>query len=124
MEVLSDTQRTMVFIRRGILVSAGSRCCSDHLYKGQLSYEGLWQINGSISDHLALNSSEVQGLMEDFRSSIQASKSFDFDDPSCLSDECYFNITGLKKGTHFNGFKYFSFSVTYKSGGTDLKKSQ
>ena len=102
MEVLSDSQRTMIFIRRGILISAGTRCCSDHLYKGQLSYESLWQINGSISDRLILNSNEVQGLIEDFRSSIQASKGFDFDDPMCLSDECYFNITGLKKGTRSN----------------------
>ena len=47
--------------------------------------------------------------MEDFRSSIQASKSFDFDDPTCLSDECYFNITGLKKGTRFNAFYTFRF---------------
>ena len=109
MEVLSDAQRTMIFIRRGILVSTGSRCCCDHLYKGQLSHEGLWQINGSISDYLVLNSNEVQGLMEDFRSSIQASKSFDFDDPTCLSNECYFNITGLEKGTRFNAFYTFLF---------------
>jgi len=25
---------------------------------------------------------------------------FDFDDPSCLKDETYYNITDLKKGTH------------------------
>ena len=84
MEVLSDAQRTMIFIRREVLVLTGSRCCSGHLYKGQLSHEDLWQINGSISDHLVLNSNEVQGLTEDFRSSIQASKSFDFDDLTCL----------------------------------------
>ena len=109
MKVLSDAQRTMIFIRREVLVSTGSRCCSDHLDKGQLSHEGLWQINGSISDHLVLNSNKVQGLMEDFRSSIQASKSFDFDSPKCLSDECYFNITDLKKGTRFNAFYTFRF---------------
>ena len=39
METLSDNQRTMIFILRGILVSPGSRCYSDHLYRGQLYRE-------------------------------------------------------------------------------------
>ena len=97
MEVLSDNQRIMIFILRGILVSPGSRCCSDHLYRGQLYREGLWQMAGSIPERLSLGSDDVQGLIEKFRSSIQALKDFNFDDPTCLSDECYFNITGLKK---------------------------
>ncbi len=99
MTVLSESQRKMVFIKRGISVSKGSRCCSEHLYNGHLSYESLRQMYGSISDRLVLNSDDVKNLIDDFRLTIQTSKAFDFDDPSCLSDESYFNITGLKKGT-------------------------
>ena len=56
----------------------------------------------SIPESLSLGSDDVQDLIEKFRSSIQALKGFIFDDPTCLSDECYFNITGLKKGNSFS----------------------
>ena len=92
----------MIFILRGILVSPGSHCCSNHLYRGHLYREGLWQMAGSISERLSLGSDDVQDPIEKFRSSIQALKNFNFDDLTCLSDECHFNITGLKKGNSFS----------------------
>ena len=78
----------------------GALCCSDHLYNGHLNYESLWQINGSLADRLILDSDATDSLLNDFRSAIQTVNVFDFDDPSCLKDETYYNITGLKKGTH------------------------
>ena len=102
MEVLSDNQRTMIFILWGNLVSSGSRCCSDHLYRGQLYREDLWQMAGSISERLSFGSDDIQDLIEKLRSSIQVLGGFNFDDPTCLSDDCCFNITGLKKDNSFN----------------------
>ena len=57
---------------------------------------------GSIPERLSFVSDDVQELIEKFRSSIQALKDFNFDDSMCLSNECYFNITGLKKGNSFS----------------------
>ena len=102
MEVLSDNQRTMIFILRGNLVSSGSRCCSDHLYRGQLYREDLWQMADSISERLSFGSADIQDLIEKLRSSIQVLGGFNFDDPTCLSDECCFNMTGFEKGNSFN----------------------
>ena len=98
MTILSDYQRKMIFIKRGISESKGSRCCSERLYNGHISYECLYKINGSISDRFVLNSDDVKNLIDDFRTIIQMAKFFDFDDPNCLPDESYFNIIGLKKG--------------------------
>ena len=64
--------------------------------------EGLWQMASSIPERLSLGSDDVQDLIEKFRSSIQALKDFNFDDPRCLSDEFYFNIAALKKGNSFS----------------------
>jgi hypothetical protein len=99
MKIMSDSLRTMVFVKKGVFISKGSRCCSHHLYNGHLSYESLQPINGVYHDHLILNSDDIHNLIDDFRSVYKVSKIFDFDDASCLSDEAYFNITGLTKGT-------------------------
>ena len=97
MTALSDCQRKMIFIKRGISLSKGSRCCSEHLYKRHISYESLWQINDSISDHFVFNCDDVKNLIENFRTTIQTAKRFDFDDPHCLPYESYFNITSFSK---------------------------
>ena len=47
MQMLSDEQRTMIFLRRGIWVPKGVRCCSNHLYKGHLLYEAQQSVKQS-----------------------------------------------------------------------------
>ena len=39
MQMLSDEQRTMIFLRRSVWVPKGMRFCSNHLYEGHLLYE-------------------------------------------------------------------------------------
>lgn len=96
--VLTKEQRTMVFLRRGIIVPANARCCTSHMYKRQLTYEALEKIKPSKLDDLVLNGDDVKNLINDFRLTIGRVKSFDFDDPSNLDDEAYKAITGLSRG--------------------------
>jgi hypothetical protein len=68
MRVLSDEQRTMIFLTRGIWVPKGVRCCSNHLYKGYLSYEARQSVKQSKVDDIILNQSDVEKLIDDFLS--------------------------------------------------------
>jgi len=87
----------MVLLKRGILLPEGSRCCSDHLYKRHLSFDALYQIKSKHSDNLTLDADSTKQLLDDFRTTMNTSKSFDFDDPSALDDNAYYDITGLHK---------------------------
>ncbi|CAF1482695.1 unnamed protein product [Rotaria sp. Silwood1] len=98
MRVLTKEQRTMIFLKRGILVPENARCCSLHMYNRQLTYEAVEMIQPSKFDTLILNGDDVQNLINDFRLAIDNSKSFDFDNPSSLDDEAYKTITGLNRG--------------------------
>ncbi|CAF3548310.1 unnamed protein product [Rotaria socialis] len=95
--VLTKEQRTMVFLKRGILVPENTRCCSVHMYKRELTYEALEMIQPSKLDDLILNGDDVKNLMIDFRLTINSSKTFDFDNPSSLDDDTYKTITGLSR---------------------------
>ena len=96
--VLTKEQRTMVFLKRGIIVPENARCCSLHIYKRQLTYEALEMIHPSKLDDLVLDSNDVENLINDFRLTIGRVKSFDFDNSSTLDDETYKTITGLSRG--------------------------
>jgi hypothetical protein len=101
MQVLSNEQRTIVFLKRGIFVPKNSRCCTDHLYRRQLTYEGLKRIQRSQLDQLILNDADVKKLFEDCQSAMSRVSSFDFDDPTSLDDQGYKTITSLSRGIIF-----------------------
>ncbi len=52
---------------------------------------------------MVLSTDDIQNWFEKFRSVLNTSKCFDFDDPYCLTDTDYYNITGIKKGSYFSG---------------------
>ena len=95
---LNHYDRNMLFIRRGIYVQPGARCCEHHFYNGQLSHEAIFQITPANSELVAFDSSEIQNITTDFRLMSQNQQTFDFDNPSSLDDTAYLNITGLTKG--------------------------
>lgn len=97
-KVLSSQQRTMIFLKRGVYVLQGSRCCSDHLYLGHLTAESFNQIIVSQPDSLDIDSEGLQEFISDVRSILLERKSMDFNDPSCLNDEAYRILFGLRKG--------------------------
>ena len=108
MQVLSDEQRTMIFLRRGIWVPKGVGCCSNHLYKGYLLYETQQSIKQSKADAILLNTDNVVKLIDDFRLAVKHAGSFDFDDPGAVDNGTYKTITGLDQGTLFNCSQCFS----------------
>ncbi|CAF0906964.1 unnamed protein product, partial [Didymodactylos carnosus] len=91
--------RAAIFIKGGVYIPKGSRCCAHHLFKKSLTFEAYQQISGPISDVITYTSSDVLQLLHDFRrvSAVMQKNAFDFDDPSSLSDTAYYNLTGLKK---------------------------
>ena len=98
----------MVFVKRGIAVPAGSRCCRIHLYNNQLSYEALQQITHTNIDSFSFDAEAVVALINDCWTTIQKMKNFDFDDPASVNDEAYRNITGLQKGRVFQDVTSFT----------------
>ncbi|CAF4590004.1 unnamed protein product, partial [Rotaria socialis] len=99
MRVLSDEQRTMIFLSRSIWVPKGARCCSNHLYKGHLSYEARQSVKQSKVDDIILNKHNVEKLIANFRLALKHAGSLDFDDPGALENETYTTITGLDRAS-------------------------
>ena len=87
---------------RGIYVPSGARCCNDHSYKDQLSYEVIHRIVPSNSELVSFNSNEIQKIITNFRALVQNQEIFDFDNPASLDDTAYYNITGLLKSMIFH----------------------
>ncbi|CAF4885433.1 unnamed protein product [Rotaria socialis] len=96
-KVLSSVQRTMIFLKRGVFVSPGSRCCSEHVVKKQLTVESFDKICISKADCWTLDSFGLQVLLKDIRSTLLQQNSFNFDDPTSLNEEAYKTIVGLTK---------------------------
>ena len=77
----------MIFLMRGISVPKGTRRCSDHLYKGHLSYEAVQSVQRSQLDDVFLDTHGVKKLIIDFRSAVNHLHSFDFDNPANLNND-------------------------------------
>ena len=101
MKVLSNEQRTMVFLKRDIFVPENTRCCCDYLCRRQLTNEALKQIQSSRFDQLILNNAHVKKLFKDCQSAIKRVRSFYFDDPASLDDQDYKMMIGLSRGIVF-----------------------
>ena len=98
-KVLPSIQRTLVFLKRGVFIPPGSRCCSGHLVNRQLTMKSFDQIPVCKPDRLTLDSVGLQVLLEEVRAIVNCRNSFDFDDPTSLDDEAYKTIVGLTKGS-------------------------
>lgn len=103
-KVVSEEQRRLIFVKSGVFVPPGNRCCNTHLYNGHLSFEALQKIKPNITDVLRLDSNAVSVLLDDCCKTIQGMKTFDFDDPASLDNNAYYNITGLEKGRSLQFF--------------------
>ncbi|CAF4659356.1 unnamed protein product, partial [Rotaria sp. Silwood2] len=87
----------MIFLKCGIVVARGSRCCTSHLCEDGLAIKLFDHIRVSKPDRWKIDSDEFQIFVEDIRIILFKQKKFDFDDPSCFSDEGYQAIVGLRK---------------------------
>jgi hypothetical protein len=88
----------MIFMKRDIFVPARNRCCNIHLYDDHLSLEALLHITATEFDVALLDTNAVTELLNDCHKTIQAMKTFDFDDPMSLDTKSYYNLTGLDRG--------------------------
>ncbi|CAF3356597.1 unnamed protein product [Rotaria sp. Silwood2] len=97
LKVLPKDQRTFVFVKRRILIPAGSRCCADHLYNRHLNFDSMNQIHADQMEVFVCYANRLQEILNDFRLICVNQRTFDFDNPYSLNDEDYYNITGLHK---------------------------
>ena len=88
----------MICLKRGIYAATGARCCSDHIYQDHVTAESFDKICVSQADRLEIDSAGFQEFLFDVRTILFDQKRFDFDDPSCLDQEAYGIILGLKRG--------------------------
>jgi hypothetical protein len=88
----------MIFVKRGVFIVPGARCCSNHIYKKHLTVEAFGKIEVSKPDRLDIDSVGFQQFLADVSAMLINQKSFDFDDPSSLDEEEYRCIVGLSKG--------------------------
>ena len=98
LRVLSTEQQKMIFLKRGILLPSGSRCCKGHLYNNHLSYEALQRITSTQVNMVLFDANSIIELLTDYFTIMKNVKAFDFYDPVSLDEESYNNMTGLKKG--------------------------
>lgn len=95
---LKTDQRYFVFLKKGIFITPGARCCEEHMDNKQLTYDALQRITGSISSSETWNSKEINQCFFRLRSAINSLRVFDFDDPCYMHDYDYLTMTGLSKG--------------------------
>ena len=67
-KVLSKHQRMLVFVKRGILIPAGNRCCPDHIYNQHISFDAMGQIRADNMDQLVFDTNRLQEMLNDFLS--------------------------------------------------------
>ena len=91
----------MIFLKRGVFIPPGCRCCSDHIVGKQMTIESFGQICVSHADHWTLDSVGFQELLADVCSLLHCPKSFDFDDSTSLNEDAYKTVVGLTKGIPF-----------------------
>lgn len=85
--------RTQTFIERGIYVTAGKRCCKDHLSKKVFTDASLADLK-PITNNTHLYEKDIETLLQDIRG-IAKKKGLDFDTPGQLKDSDYYSLMGL-----------------------------
>ncbi|XP_060085720.1 uncharacterized protein LOC132565127 [Ylistrum balloti] len=100
--VISRDAKYDLFLRKGVLVPFGARCCSHHIEDGLLQNDACENI-AIKSDLSSLNRTEIVALISKIRdvANTQQSKRIDFDSPHALSNEDFITLTGLCT-QHFN----------------------
>lgn len=93
------------FINSNIIIPSGSRCCSSHLCDGLLSEDAMKSLK-VFSESTVIPVKELESLMQEVRK-IALKKALDFDNPTCLSDNDYYQLTGISR----NDFEIMANSI-------------
>jgi hypothetical protein len=96
--VVSDKLRLNVYVRKGIIVPAGARCCPAHIKDEQFSEEALGKIT-PFSEEVTLSRTSIRLLLETSRNLLLEKYKIriDFDHPDALTDDDYITLTGVSK---------------------------
>ena len=89
--------RTQAFIHKGIFIDSKARCCSSHLQNHNLTQESLFQIQAKY-DRSYFNRTDIVTMLQNVRATLlKQTTRLNFDKTSSLSDEDYYNMTGVSK---------------------------
>lgn len=96
--VVPPTPRFDVYLRKGIFVPAGVRCCPVHLDGEQFTDDALDETK-PVSNEVNLNKTNIKLLLEHGRSFVieRTNYRLDFDHTHALTDEDYLTLTGISK---------------------------
>ena len=64
----------MVFVKRGIVLPSGTRCCRRHLYNNHLTYDALREITPAKVGTISFDANSVIELVTDCYTFIQNMK--------------------------------------------------
>ena len=95
--VISTNVRINVFVDVGILIPAGARSCRRHLTKSRVDPKALSKLD-PVSDSSNFNSTDLTTMLNEMRTRCKTNASgIDFENAAALSDEDYYNLTGITK---------------------------
>ena len=94
--VISTKAQTQAFIDTGVYVENKSRCCRSHLECSYLTREALEGLSHKKTSN-EFSKTGVTELISNIRNLMKNANKLNFDVPSLLSDEKYFDLTGLTK---------------------------
>ena len=94
--VLSNKAQTQAFIETGVYMEPKSRCCRSHLECSFLTRDALKSLS-HIKTSNVFSKTEITKLIGNIRNLMKTANRLNFDIPSLLSDESYFDLTGLTK---------------------------
>lgn len=79
-----------------MFIKSSARCCSSHLKGQHLLKNSLTKLEAKY-DNSFFNRTYLVDLLENFSLTLKKSSILDFDNPESLTDEEYYNLTGLSK---------------------------
>ena len=95
LKTISDGVRMNTFIDRGVLIPSGSRCCERHIIDDKVDASLLDDFSPT-SDFTNFNRSEITSMLISLREKCSESTvGLDFENPQSLSDETFYNFTGM-----------------------------
>ena len=85
------------FVDQGSCIPAGARCCKRHIRNYNIVCVDHTKLK-ITSNESALSSGDIKDLLSSIRQEVHKKKCvLDFDDPTALNDNDYYNLTGITK---------------------------
>ena len=95
--VVSNENRTAVFVEKNVLIPPGNRCCPAHLRDGVFTRDAVKHL--PTTENVFLNRTTITELLQNMRTLCQRNEKrcLDFDDAKNLTDTDYKSLLGISK---------------------------